>query len=124
MFTIFLFTIFDVLEQGLCKVVDRIVEQFHQQSLDVHVSLDLDALKTEVAPGVGLPSKCGFDMREVTYMCRRLAAECNIVSMDIVGLNPVRDEKMVTAHRGIEIIIELLGYSFSYDYYTYLKEQR
>jgi arginase len=118
-----MFSVFDVLEQGLPCVVDEMIGRLCKQSRNVHVSLDLDVLKEEVAPGVGLPSRCGFDMREATYICRRLASECNITSIDIVGLNPVRDKDMSTAHRAIEIIMELLGYSFSYNYYVYLENQ-
>jgi arginase len=118
-----IFTMFDVLEQGLGRVVDEVISHLRQRNQDVHVSLDLDVLRQEVAPGVGLPSRCGFDMREATYICRRLGSECNIVSIDIVGLNPVRDKNMSTAQGAIEMIMELLGYSFSYNYYVYLKSQ-
>lgn len=118
-----MFSIFDVLEQGLPCVVDEMIARLCRESRNVHVSLDLDVLKEEVAPGVGLPSRCGFDMREATYISRRLASECNITSIDVVGLNPVRDKNMSTAHRAIEIIMELLGYSFSYNYYVYLQNQ-
>jgi len=117
-----MFTIFDVLEQGLSRVVNEMISQVCNETRNVHVSLDLDTLKEEVAPGVSMVSKCGFDMREATYICRRLASECNITSIDVVGLNPVRDKDMSTAQRAIEMIMELLGHSFSYCYYEYLKE--
>jgi arginase len=118
-----MFTIFDVLKYGLPAVVDQTIGQLCKRTRNLHVSLDLDVLGVEIAPGVGLPSRCGFDMREMIYICRRLASECNITSIDIVGLNPVRDQNMTTAHRAVEIIGELLGYSLGYNYYVYLKEQ-
>ncbi len=118
-----MFTIFDVLEKGLSSVVDETIKHLCKKTKNLHISLDLDVLRSEIAPGVGLPSRCGFDMREAIYLCRRFAAECNITSIDIVGLNPVQDRGMITAHGAIEILMELLGYSFSYNYYTYLKEQ-
>jgi len=116
-------TIFDVLEQGLPVIVNQIIGQLSEKTRNLHISLDLDVLSETVAPGVGLPSRGGFDMREMLYICRRFASECNVTSIDVVGLNPVRDKNMVTAHCAIEIIMELLGCPLSYNYYTYLKAQ-
>jgi len=89
----------------------------------VHVSLDLDVLREDIAPGVGLPSRSGFDMREAVYICRRIAAECRVASIDIVGLSPVRDREMMTAKRAIELLMSLLGRAFTFSYDAYLQDQ-
>jgi arginase family enzyme len=62
-------------------------------------------------------------MREATSICRRLAQPCNVTSIDIVGLNPVRDVPMETAKRAVELLMALLGHSFGFSYLPYLKEQ-
>lgn len=118
-----MFTVFDVLEQGLPRVLEQVMARLTHETRGVHVSIDLDVLHEDVAPGVGLPSSCGLDMREATYICRRLAGQCRIASIDIVGLNPVRDRNMKTAWRAIELLMALLGQSVSLGYLEYLRDQ-
>lgn len=71
---------------------------------------------------VGLSCRCGFDMREATYICRRLARDCKITSVDVVGLNPVRDQNKRTARRSVELLMALLGHDFSFSYDEYLRD--
>jgi len=118
-----MFTVYDVLERGLPSVLDQIVERCTANTDGLHVSLDLDVLHQDVAPGVGLPSHCGFDIREATYICRRLAEKSRITSIDIVGLNPVQDQYCKTAHLAIELLMNLLGHPFTFSYHQYLKDQ-
>jgi arginase len=119
-----MFTMFDILERGLPAVLDCALEQVTARSKRVHVSLDLDMLHRDIAPGVGLPSQCGFNVREAMYMCRRIAAGCQIASIDIVSLNPVRDVNWKTARLAVELLAALLGKQYSFDYHGYLAEQR
>lgn len=118
-----MFTVYDVLEQGLAPVVDQVLARCTTNTDGLHVSLDLDVLHQDVAPGVGLPSHCGFDIREATYICRRLAEKSRITSIDIVGLNPVQDQYCKTAHLAIELLMNLLGHPFTFSYHQYLKDQ-
>lgn len=115
-----MFTMDDVLEQGLPAVIDRAIERVTAHTNRVHVSLDLDMLRQDIAPGVGLPSQCGFNVREAMYLCRRIAARCDIASIDIVSLNPVRDRLQKTARLSVELLALLLGKKYSFDYQRYL----
>jgi len=119
-----MFTVFDVIERGLPAVVNETIQRVGEGGRGVHVSMDLDVLREDIAPGVGLPSRSGFDMREAVYICRRIAAECRVASIDIVGLNPVRDREMMTAKRAIELLMSLLGRAFIFSYDAYLQDQR
>ncbi len=119
-----MFTVFDVVERGLPAVVNETIRRASEGVRGVHVSMDLDVLREDIAPGVGLPSRSGFDMREAVYICRRIAAECHVASIDIVGLNPVRDREMMTAKRAIELLMSLLGRTFTFSYDAYLQDQR
>ncbi len=119
-----MFTIFDVLERGLPSILDLAINRVTAHTKGVHVSLDLDILRQDIAPGVGLPSQCGLDIREAMYMCRRIATGCRITSIDVVGLNPVRDQNWKTARLAVELLTMLLGKPFSFDYHGYLKNQR
>jgi len=118
-----MFTVFDIVEEGLAAVTREAIRRVSAQTRGVHVSIDLDVLCEDIAPGVGLPSRCGFNMREATYICRRIAAECPVSSVDVVGLNPVRDRDETTVRCAIEILMALLGYDFSFSYDEYLRDQ-
>ena len=117
------FSVFDLLERGLVNVIDSTIAHVNKNVEGVHVSLDLDVLHRNVAPGVGLRSGCGFNLREATYICREVASRCNVVSIDVVGLNPVRDRNMITARHAIQLLLALLGYDFNFSYHDYLKGQ-
>lgn len=119
-----MYTVFDLIEEGLQVVMNQSIRRVNESTCAVHVSMDLDVLHEEIAPGVGLPSRCGLTMREALYVCRRLASGCRVGSIDIVGLNPVRDRGATTAKRAIELLMALLGRSFTFNYNQYLKEQR
>ena len=75
----------------------------------VHVSLDLDALDPEVAPGVGTPVRGGLTYREAHLACE-LVAESGIVgSLEVVEANPILDRENTTALTAVELVASALG---------------
>ena len=75
----------------------------------VHVSLDLDALDPEVAPGVGTPVPGGLTYREAHLACE-LVAESGIVgSLEVVEANPILDRGNTTALTAVELVASALG---------------
>ena len=97
--------------------VDRIgIERAVRESLThvagagfVHVSLDLDVLDPEVAPGVGTPVKGGLSYREA-HLALELVAESGLMgSMEIVEVNPMLDNRNATAELAVELIASALG---------------
>jgi arginase len=75
----------------------------------VHVSLDLDALDPEVAPGVGTPVAGGLTYREAHLACE-LVAESGIVgSLEVVEANPILDRENTTALTAVELVASALG---------------
>ena len=118
-----MFTVFDMIELGLPNIVAQCLQHLTDRTDGVHVSMDIDVLSEDIAPGVGLPSHCGLEMREAMYICRRIAADCRVLAVDMVGLNPVRDRGMKTAKRAVELLLALLGRSFDFNYDQYLRDQ-
>ncbi len=97
--------------------IDRIgIERAMREALDrvagpgfVHVSLDLDALDPEVAPGVGTPVRGGLTYREAHLACE-LVAESGIAgSLEIVEVNPILDRENTTALTAVELAASALG---------------
>jgi len=118
-----MFEVFDMVRVGLTNIIDQSIGRLGDDVRGVHVSIDLDSLSEAIAPGVGLPSNCGFDMREISFICQELARRLPICSIDVVGLNPVRDIRHKTAHTAIELISILQGHHMSCSYYNYLKRE-
>ncbi|MDF2748898.1 MAG: arginase [Gaiellaceae bacterium] len=75
----------------------------------VHVSLDLDALDPEVAPGVGTPVRGGLSYREA-HLALELVAESGVASsLEVVEVNPILDRENATAALAVELVASALG---------------
>jgi arginase len=97
--------------------VDRIgVEAAMRQALDhlagaafVHVSLDMDVVDPEVAPGVGTPVRGGLSYREA-HLAMELVAESGLGgSLEVVEVNPILDRENQTAKLAVELVASALG---------------
>lgn len=75
----------------------------------VHVSLDLDVLDPEVAPGVGTPVRGGLSYREA-HLALELVAESGLVgSLEVVEVNPILDRENQTGKLAVELVASALG---------------
>ena len=97
--------------------IDRIgVERAVSEALDrvsgggfVHVSLDMDALDPEIAPGVGTPVRGGLTYREA-HLALELVAESGLAaSFEVVEVNPILDRENTTAVTAVELMASALG---------------
>jgi arginase len=97
--------------------IDRIgIERAIRESLShiagpgfVHVSLDMDALDPEVAPGVGTPVRGGLSYREA-HLALELVAESGLAgSFEVVEVNPILDRENATAALAVELVASALG---------------
>ena len=97
--------------------IDRIgIERAIRESLThiagpgfVHVSLDMDALDPEVAPGVGTPVRGGLSYREA-HLAMELIAESGLMtSLEVVEVNPILDRENATAQLAVELVASALG---------------
>jgi arginase len=97
--------------------VDRIgVERAIRESLAhvagpgfVHVSLDMDAIDPEVAPGVGTPVRGGLSYREA-HLALELVAESGLAgSLEVVEVNPILDRENETGKLAVELVASALG---------------
>jgi arginase len=97
--------------------IDRIgVERAVREALDrvggggfVHVSLDMDVLDPEIAPGVGTPVRGGLTYREA-HLALELVAESQLAgSLEVVEVNPILDRENTTALTAVELVASALG---------------
>jgi arginase len=99
--------------------IDRIgVERAIRESLShvagpgfVHVSVDMDVIDPDVAPGVGTPVRGGLSYRE-GHLAMELVAESGLLgSLEIVEVNPILDRANQTAQLAVEMAASALGAS-------------
>jgi arginase len=75
----------------------------------LHVSLDLDVVDPETAPGVGTPVRGGLSYREAHLAMEVVAESANADSFDVVEVNPVLDRENATGKLAVELIASALG---------------
>ena len=75
----------------------------------LHVSLDLDVVDPETAPGVGTPVRGGLSYREAHLAMEMIAESGQADSFDVVEVNPVLDRENATGKLAVELIASALG---------------
>lgn len=95
----------DMLEEGINKIIDKVHERSTPRK---YVSIDLDCLDPAFAPGVSVPTPCGFTSVELTCLVKH-AVSSGIVGMDIVELCPKYDINDMTASLAARLLSESLA---------------
>jgi arginase len=103
------YTMKDIDEMGMRTVMERAIDQATAGTDRLHVSLDLDSVDPEIAPGVGTPVRGGLSYREAHLALEMLAQEEDFRSLDVVELNPLIDERNRTADLAAELVGSAMG---------------
>ena len=69
----------------------------------------MDALDPKEAPGVGTPVQGGLTYREAQLAMELIADTGQLVSMDVVEVNPILDRENATAQLAVELVLSALG---------------
>jgi arginase len=102
------YTISDLDRRGVQPVIDEALARVTGGSF-VHVSVDLDVVDPEVAPGVGDPVRGGLSYREA-HLALELVAEAGVLdSLELVEVNPIRDHENTTAALAVGLAASALG---------------
>lgn len=75
----------------------------------IHLSLDMDALDPDEAPGVGTPVRGGLTYREAQLAMEMLAASGKLRSIEVAEVNPILDQSNRTAALAVELVASALG---------------
>ncbi len=102
------FTMTDIDEHGIGSIARQTLNRLsHLDAL--HISLDMDSLDPDEAPGVGTPVRGGLTYREAHLLMEIFAQSGKVRSMDIVEINPIIDNRNQTAELAVELAASLLG---------------
>jgi len=102
------FTMSDLDKLGVERVLQEALT-FLAGSRFVHVSLDLDAVDPDTAPGVGTPVRGGLSYREAHFVLELVAESGLLDSLDVVEVNPVLDRENETGKLAVELVASALG---------------
>ena len=107
------FTMSDIDEHGIDDIAERAMRIASDGVDGVNVSLDLDWLDPNEAPGVGTPVRGGVTYREahraMEIVAEHDASEDLLRSMELVEVNPILDEHNETASLATELGASALG---------------
>jgi arginase len=109
------FTMPDIDERGITDVVREALEIASDGVDEFHVSLDLDMIDPNEAPGVGTPVRGGVSYREA-HAAMELVHEYDdrhdaVRSMELVEVNPILDQSNETAQLATELAASAIGKS-------------
>ncbi len=105
------FTMSEIDERGIAACMDEALGRATAGTAGFHLSFDLDALDPREAPGVGTPVQGGLTYREGHLVCEKAAGSERIVSLELVELNPVLDDRNHTARLAVGLLASALGQS-------------
>ena len=103
------FTMRDIDELGLRAVMNEAIAIASDGTEGLHLSLDMDFCDPADAPGVGTPVRGGVTYREAHLALEMICDSRRMVSMEVVEVNPVIDERNRTADFAVELIMSGLG---------------
>jgi arginase len=103
------FTMRDIDERGMRTVMEEALRIAGRGTAGYHVSLDMDWVDPEDAPGVGTPVRGGATYREAHLAMEIIADHGRMLSFEIVEVNPVIDEHNRTAELAVELALSAFG---------------
>ncbi len=103
------YTMRDIDERGMRTVIEEALRIAGRGTAGYHVSLDMDWIDPEDAPGVGTPVRGGASYREAHLAMEIIADHGRMASFEIVEVNPVIDEHNRTANLAVELSLSALG---------------
>jgi arginase len=103
------YTMREIDERGMRAVMEEALKAASNGTAGFHVSLDMDWIDPEDAPGVGTPVRGGATYREAHLAMEIVADHGGLCSFEIVEVNPVIDEHNRTADLAVELACSAFG---------------
>ena len=102
------YTMSDLDRRGVEECVREALERARGAAF-VHVSLDMDVVDPDVAPGVGTPVRGGLSYREA-HLAMELVSESGLLdAFEIVEVNPILDRENATGRLAVELAASAFG---------------
>jgi len=103
------FTMRDIDERGLRAIMVDAIQIASAGTEAFHLSLDMDSVDPQEAPGVGTPVRGGITYREAHLAMELICDSGLMASIEVVEVNPVIDEANRTANLAVELVMSAMG---------------
>ncbi|MEN3026796.1 MAG: arginase [Chlorobiota bacterium] len=104
-----IYTMQDIDRRGIYAVVVEALQYLRNRIDHLHVSFDVDVLDPSVARGVGTPVPGGLSYREAHLLMETIAEHGGAQSLDVVEVNPILDDRNMSATVAAEMVASLMG---------------
>ena len=94
---------------GMVACLEKAIDRISRDVDGIYLSLDLDSLDPEHAPGVGTPVPAGLTQREAHLACEMIGETGKLLGMDVVEVNPILDIQNRTASLAVDFALSALG---------------
>ncbi len=94
----------EVKEKGIGVVLKEALLHIKRRTKAIGVSLDLDVITSEEAPGVGSPEAGGIHAKELIKALELLKNEPTLKAFELVEYNPQRNQHLKTGHLCVELL--------------------
>lgn len=96
-------------ERGMSAVMDEAMWLASRRTAGFHVTMDMDFVDPDFAPGVGTPVPGGPTYRESHLAMEKVADSGKMLSFELTEVNPVLDIANRTAELGVQLILSAFG---------------
>jgi len=96
-------------ERGMSAVMDEAMWLASRRTAGFHVTMDMDFVDPDYAPGVGTPVPGGPTYRESHLAMEKIADSGKMLSFELTEVNPVLDVSNKTAELGVQLILSAFG---------------
>lgn len=96
-------------ERGMGPVMDEAMWLASRRTAGFHVTMDMDFVDPDYAPGVGTPVPGGPTYRESHLAMEKIADSGKMLSFELTEVNPVLDISNKTAELGVQLILSAFG---------------
>jgi arginase len=103
------FTMRDIDELGMKKVIHDAIGVAGTGVEGVHLSFDVDSMDPREAPGTGTPINGGLTYREAHLAMEMISDSRRVTSAEFVEVNPILDTANHTAELAVELVLSLFG---------------
>ncbi|QQS45416.1 MAG: arginase [Acidobacteriota bacterium] len=96
-------------ERGMSAIMDEAMWLASRRTAGFHVTMDMDFVDPDYAPGVGTPVPGGPTFRESHLAMEKIADSGKMLSFELTEINPVLDVSNRTAELGVGLILSAFG---------------
>ncbi len=116
------FTIFDLV-QNTWSPVFKAIQELSGRVDRIWVSLDIDSIDQQYAPGTPMLNNGGLTYREITLLARFIGKTCQLAGVDIVEYAPALDVEAKTAKLVLELVAGFCGTEYGW-YQQYMHSEQ